>query len=358
MTSNYKPAAAPSTDLRRGELYRVAIVGASSLKGKELADVLNERNFPSSDVRLLDDDEAIGQLEAMKDEITFIQSLRNEQFEQIDFTFFASDVQSTRESWKVAQNAGSTIIDLSYGLEEEAGAMVRSPWLERQLGQTVALDLQPGPCVVAHPMAVALALVLLRAKNVGAIDHAVATVFEPASEHAQKGMDELHEQTVNLLSFQQLPKKIFDVQVAFNMVQRYGEQSSPTLASVEGRVLKHYRKIAGPDAPLPSLLLLQAPIFHGYAFALHVAFSSAVDMEGLHSALAGDHISITRLAEEAPSNVNAAGQDGISLSVLPEEDRPGSVWIWGALDNLRVAAASAVECAETMAATRPRGQIQ
>ena len=94
----------------------------------------------------------------------------------------------------------------------------------------------------------------------------VATVFEPASEHGQKGMDELHEQTVNLLSFQQLPKSVFDTQVAFNMVARYGEQSVPSLAAVERRVLKHYRQIAGKDAPVPSLLLLQAPIFHGTPF--------------------------------------------------------------------------------------------
>ena len=45
-------------------------------------------------------------------------------------------------------------------------------------------------------------------------------MFEPASEHGQRGMDELHQQTVNLLSFQPLPKDVFDAQVAFNMVAR------------------------------------------------------------------------------------------------------------------------------------------
>jgi len=47
----------------RTNLYRAAIVGAASLKGKELAEMLNERNFPAADVRLLDDDESLGQLE-------------------------------------------------------------------------------------------------------------------------------------------------------------------------------------------------------------------------------------------------------------------------------------------------------
>src|SRR5438309_7794092 len=83
---------------RSGNLYRVAVVGAASLRGKEVAEVLNDRNFPAVDVKLLDDDEALGQLETMGDEVTFIQRVRNEQFEHLDFTFFASDAASTRKS--------------------------------------------------------------------------------------------------------------------------------------------------------------------------------------------------------------------------------------------------------------------
>ena len=242
MSSNFKPAPASHTEpVRGGNFYRLAIVGAGSLKGKEVAEVLNDRNFPSIDVKLLDDEEALGKLEAVGDEVTFIQNVRTEQFQNIDFTFFASDPESTRKNWKTARNAGSAIIDLSSALEDEPDAAVRSPWIERQLGQPLIPELQPGPAVVAHPAAVVLALLLLRVQKAAPVKRAVATVFEPASEHGQKGMDELHEQTVNLLSFQQLPKNIFDTQVAFNMVARYGEHSVPSLATVESRVLKHYQ---------------------------------------------------------------------------------------------------------------------
>ena len=156
--------------------------------------------------------------------INFIQSVRAEQFTNIDFTFFAADAGTTRQSWKRAHDAGSAIVDLSGALEEEPGATVRSLWVERERGQVWQPELQPAPCVVAHPASVALALLLLRARKAGAIRSAIATVFEPASEQGQKGMDELHQQTVNLLSFQSLPKDLFDAQVAFNMVARYGSE--------------------------------------------------------------------------------------------------------------------------------------
>jgi aspartate-semialdehyde dehydrogenase len=342
----------------RAKPYRVAIVGAASLRGKEVAEVLNDRNFPAVDVKLLDDDESLGQLETMGDEVTFIQRVRNEQFEHLDFTFFASDQNSTRKSWKTARDAGSAIVDLSYALEDEPGAAIRSPWAERQLGQTPALELQPGPCVVAHPAAVTLALLILRAQKVGKLRRAIATVLEPASEHGQKGMDELHEQTVNLLSFQELPKSVFDTQVAFNLTENYGPNASPTLPSIKQRIVKHYQRIAAAGAPQPAIQLIQAPIFHGHAFSIYLDMEQPVALGDLSQALAGEHVTVGRQLEDSPSNVNAAGQGDILVSLGRDENSPNGVWIWAAADNLRIAAVTAVECAETMTPTRPRGQIQ
>jgi aspartate-semialdehyde dehydrogenase len=359
MSSNSKLAPASHAEpVRAGNFYRLAIVGAGTLKGKEVADVLNDRNFPSIDIKLLDDNESLGKLEAAGGEVTFIQNVHTEQFHNVDFTFFASDADSTRENWKTARKAGSAIIDLTSALEDEPDAAIRSPWIERQLGQPLIPELQPGPAVVAHPAAVVLALLLLRVEKAGPVERAVATVFEPASERGQKGMDELHEQTVNLLSFQPLPKNIFDTQVAFNMVARYGEHSVPSLASVESRVLRHYQRIAGKEAPLPSLLVVQAPIFHGHAFSIHLELGQVADIENISRALSGEHVNLTLGADDAPSNVNAAGQADIQLSIAADASHPNGFWLWAASDNLRIAATTAVECAEAMAAARPRGKIQ
>ena len=357
MSSPSKIAALQSSP--RGQLYRVAIVGAGTLKGKEVAEMLNERNFPAVDVRLLDDDESIGQLEATGDEINFIQSLRTEQFTNMDFTFFAADAGTTRQNWKRARDAGSAIIDLSGALEEEAGATVRSLWLERERGQMLQPELEPAPCVVAHPAAVTLALLLLRVRRTGTVRSAAATVFEPASEQGQKGMDELHQQTVNLLSFQTLPKDVFDAQVAFNMVARYGSSSKLSLDSLEALVRRHYQKLAGADAPQPALMALQPPVFHGHAMSIFLEMEQAIDLQKLSQALAGDHVTLAGSEDDSqPSNVNTAGQGNVMVSIKTESSRPDAIWLWAAADNLRVAAITAVECAESMIATRPVGKIQ
>ncbi len=354
-------SAASQADLRSTNLYRVAIVGAASLKGKEIAEILRERNFPAVDVRLLDDDESLGQLEAIGDEMNFIQSIRSEQFERVDFAFFASDPRSTRNNWKAARDLGDSIVDLTFALEDEAGASIRSPWIERQTGNLVVPELQPGPVVVAHPAATVLALLALRAAKIsekGArIVGMVATVFEPASENGQKGMDELHEQTVNLLSFQELPKNVYDVQVAFNMVAGYGQRSSLSLEAVGERIRKHYRRIATGATEL-ALQVLQAPVFHGHGFSIYLETEKPAGIGDWSQALAGEHVVVSANSEETPSSVSAAGQGDILVSITRDANHENGVWVWATADNLRVAALTAVECAESMTASRPRGQIQ
>jgi len=354
-------ASQAQSDVRGTSLYRVAIVGAASLKGKEIAEILRERNFPAVDVRLLDDEESLGQLEAVGDEMSFIQSIRSEQFDRVDFAFFASDPRSTRNNWKAARDLGDTIVDLTYALEDEAGASIRSPWIQRQTGQPIAPELQPGPVVVAHPAATVLALLALRSEKTspkaGKIERMVATVFEPASENGQKGMDELHEQTVNLLSFQELPKNVYDIQVAFNMAARYGQRSELALDAVSQRIRKHYRHIARGAAE-PALQVLQAPVFHGHGFSVYLEMEKPVAIADFSAALAGEHVVVSGSPEDTPTNVSAAGQGDILVSIANDANHKNGVWLWATTDNLRVAALTAVECAETMTASRPRGQIQ
>jgi len=381
------------------ELVRLAIVGAATLKGKEINEVLQERNFRSADVRLLDDQESLGQLEAVGDEINFVQSVRPQQFSGVDIAFFASDAAFTKSHWYMARDAGSSIIDVSYALEQEPGAQVRAPWMDRELGRAATLTdgAERSAMVIAHPAAVVLALLMARAQRAAGVRNAVVTILEPASEQGKSGMDELHQQTVNLLSFQQMPKEVFDSQVAFNMLPRYGSNSTRNLEAVERRILEHYRQITRPlehgaasratvrhafgenspasaplisaagsaaiavpesAAPTPSVALLQAPTFHSYAFSIFLEMANAVSTSELAQLLAGEHVTVVDLLEEPPSNVSAAGQNEIQVAIRRDAGRENAVWLWAAADNLKITALNAVACAEAAVAMRAKGRIQ
>lgn len=341
-----------------GNLFRVAIVGGATLKGKELKEVLEERNFPAMDIKLLDDDESLGQLERVQDEVAFVQRVTAEQLEHVDFTFFASDEAFTHTHWKMARDAGSAIVDLSYALETDMNAPVRAPWIEKESGQHTQMGLESTAIVVAHPAAIVLALLTLRAQKAGAIHSIAATVLQPVSEQGRRGMDELHEQTAKLLNFQQMPTEVFDSQVAFNMIGRYGQASSRTLDSIERRIGSHLRRLLDDRAPVPSLMLLQAPVFHAHTFSIYIELEKNTSLGDFAQAIAGDHVEIARAADDSPSNVNVAGKDEILITIRRDTSHENGFWVWAAVDNLRLTAITAVECATALAAVRPHGKVQ
>ena len=232
--------------------YRIAIVGAASIRGKQLSDALSESSFAASEFLLMDDQEALGQLEPVGDEMTFIQPITADSFERIDFTFFAGAAELTRRHWQAAHRAGSSIVDLSGALEGEPGVLVCAPWMQEAMGEAAgrhAPNLHTPALVSAHPAALVLALLLERLQRIGAIRQASATVLEPASEYGRAALDELHQQTVTLLSFRAFPPGVYDVQVAFNTVAAFGEGAKISLADSEARIRRHYALISAGRLP-------------------------------------------------------------------------------------------------------------
>lgn len=333
--------------------FKIAIVGAASLRGKEMAEALTESVFAGNEIALLDDDAALGQLEAVGDEVAFIRALTKESFERQDFVFFAGSREQTDKFWKQAQKSGATVVDLSQALQPEE-AITMFPWQETQL--QARLDT---PAVeVAHPVAQLLALIAVRVAAIGAVEFLSATVLGPASEQDRAGMDELHQQTVKLLSFQPLPKEVFDAQTAFNVLTATSADARVDLAATEQRILQQYAGSEGHLAPL-LLQIAQAPVFHGYMVALHVRMAEPQAQATVRAALEGPHVEF--VDEEWPSNLGVSGQSELLIKLRSATEGTGTgrdFRMWIAADNLRIAALTAVEAAASMRQMRPRGEVQ
>lgn len=344
--------------------YRIAIVGAASLRGKELNEALTDSSFASSDFVLLDDEQALGQLEAVGDEVTFIQPITARSFEHVDFTFFTGYAAVTRRHWQDALRAGASIIDLTYALEDEPGVLVRAPRIyeEGADGAPLALpDLHTPAIVPAHPAASTLALLMERLQSLGAIRNVSATVLEPSSEHGRAAMDELHQQTVTLLSFQSVPKEVYDIQVAFNAVAALGESAKVSLGDVESRIRRHYALLSAGRLPRLSMQLIHIPVFHGHNFSIAIEFEEAVTLDHVEAALSGPHVDVILGDVDAPSNLTAAGQEDVLVRVRSGDDGAAPTprfWLWASTDNLKISAYNAVECAQELRKLRPRRTVQ
>lgn len=113
----------------RNQSNRVAIVGASSLRGKEVKLVLEDRNFPAGDIVLLDEPSAVGTLTEAGGEPAFIRALAETSFEDARFVFFTGSQRDTEENWRSAQSSGATVIDLTGVLASSPEATVSIPAL-------------------------------------------------------------------------------------------------------------------------------------------------------------------------------------------------------------------------------------
>ena len=340
-------------------MYKIAIVGASSLLGKELKDAISESTLAAASFTLLDDQQAQGQLDQVGDEITFVQAIEPDAFEKVDFTFFCGSQDITHLHWKTALQAGSTVLDLSGALDQEPGVLIRAPWLA---ANDVSADLFTPAIVPAHPAALTLALLLERIR--AALPRFIAaTLLAPASEFGRLAMDELHQQTVNLLSFQSLPKAIYDAQTAYNLLSGTGESSQISLSNLEARIRRHYEALGGGRLPALALQAIAAPVFHGHTFSIAVELERAVEISALEEALGGDHIDLLLEDTDSPSNLAATGQNDVLVRLRPiiEGRNPTQFtrfWLWVASDNLRLYAQNAVECALELRRLRPQGTVQ
>jgi aspartate-semialdehyde dehydrogenase len=341
-------------------LYKIAIAGASTLLGKELKESLGESPMAAADFLLLDEQEALGQLDQVGDEVTFVQPIDAEAFDRTDFTFFCGSADLTRKHWKQALAAGSSVLDLSGALDQESGVLVRAPWVGADAGSA---DLFTPAVVPAHPAALALVLILERIHQRAPIRTAVATLLVPASEYGRAAMDELHQQTINLLSFQTLPRAIYDAQAAYNMLSGFGENATVSLSMVEARVRRHFADLAGNRLPPLSVQAIHAPVFHGHTFSIALELERPAEIVTLEEALSGDHLDLVLEDTDSPSNLAATGQNDVLLRLRPD---PGArnpaeasrVWVWAAADNLRLSAQNAVECALELRRLRPQGTVQ
>ena len=347
-------------------MYKIAITGASTLLGRELKEALSESPLAASSFVLLDDDQAKGQLDQVGDEVTIVQAIAPDAFDRVDFTFFAGSEELTRKHWREALRAGSTVLDLSGALDQEMGVLVRAPWLvsAQQGSEADAADLFTPAVVPAHPASLALGLLVERLQLAAPVRFAAATLLVPASEFGRAAMDELHQQTVSLLSFQTMPRATYDTQVAYSLLCGLGESATASLSGVEARVRRHYDAVGAGRWPALALEVIHAPVFHGHAFSIAVELERAVEISALEEALSGEHVDLVLEDTDSPSNLTATGQNDVLVRLRPEfagsrnTNEASRLWLWAASDNLRLHAQNAVECALDLRRLRPGGTVQ
>jgi len=180
--------------------------------------------------------------------------------------------------------------------------------------------------------------VLERLQQAAPVRATFATLLEPASEFGRAALDELHQQTMSLLSFQGLPR-------AFTTRRRPitcspGWARPPKSAWARSRrgfaaITPRSPPAAGPHWPLQ---VVHAPVFHGHTFSIAVELERPAEIAAVEEALSGGHLDLVLEDTDSPSNLAATGQNDVLVRLRPELDARNSsqisrLWLWAASDT-------------------------
>jgi aspartate-semialdehyde dehydrogenase len=283
-------------------MTRIAIVGASSEVATDLMDVLAERGFDLSGLRVLGDESLAGEgIEAAGYDVRVEQAVRGS-LGSVDVALFVGDGALARLLVPEAHAGGAIVIDAT-PFSRSAGAPVVLPEVNAErigeLGEKRILAL-PG----AHGVGLAVALAPLH--EAAGIRRVVTTVFESAAMHGREAMDALSQQSVRLMQGRGLAVEEFPEQIAFN--------ARPQLASLDGEgsssdELRLCREIAGlfGDAVDVVATVVRVPVFAGAAQAVWVELGRPLETEEVEGLLREGRGLILPLPREA-SDTNGSGE--------------------------------------------------
>ena len=325
---------------------RIVIAGASSLLGAELKTLLGESRFAGEDLLLLDELPAAGTLTEAGGEPAVILPVEEGSFDRAGCIFFAGSRGFTKTNLLAARKSGAKIIDLSGAMAESDGTVAwfsKLDWLrDREFDTEAKIFAVPSAiATAASSLALALSRVGLR--------RLMLVGFEPVSEAGRAGIEELETQTGQLLSFQGVGQPVFDTQVAFNMLDRFGPASSHKLNAIRERVRAEVKASVDGKCAMPAIQVIHAPVFYGSAFSATGVFDAGSDAANIVQACTDAGFTMPVEAADGPSNVSVAGERTVHLAT-PEQDvsNPETWWLWGAADNIRLPAANSVKLAEML----------
>jgi aspartate-semialdehyde dehydrogenase len=326
--------------------HRIVIAGASSLLGAEVKSLLEESRFAASDFRLLDEELAAGMLTEAGGEPAVIRPVEEDSFDRARFVFFTGSIEFTRANLALAQRSGAVIIDLT---GYSASLPEALPWF-RGLQELRGESDPEKPRLVTIPSVAAETLTRLtfglRAVGLRSID---ATVLQPFSGIGKAGIEELETQTSQLLSLQPPGKALFDAQIAFNTLVRFGAGSrfdpQLALATIRAEVNSCIRG----GAVVPAIQLVQVPVFYGTTFSICVELDASTDADGIQNSYKTAGFSMLQ-EPDSPSNASVAEESTVMVApMFRDPAKPGTWWFWGAADNIRLPAWNAVKFAEKFA---------
>lgn len=332
--------------------YKVAVVGATGAVGEVMLSILAERKFPVSAVVALASERSAGSKVSFGDDELVVQDLTTFDPSSVDIALFSAGGGISKEYGPKFAAAGAVVIDNSstFRYDDDVPLVVSEVNPE-------AIKQRPRG-IIANPNCSTMQLmpVLGPIHKLYGIERVNVATYQSVSGGGRSGMEELGKQTAELLSFQDIHPKKFQVQIAFNLIPHIDDFQPNGYTKEEMKLVWETKKILGDDSIQVNPTAVRVPVFFGHSEAVNIETKKKISPEEARALLRqspGVEVVDEHKAGGYPTPVtHASGKDPVFVGRIREDfSHPRGLNLWVVADNIRKGAAlNAVQIAELLVA--------
>ncbi|HUI67814.1 MAG TPA: aspartate-semialdehyde dehydrogenase [Nitrospirota bacterium] len=332
--------------LKKKNAYVVAVAGATGVVGREMIEILAERNFPVSDIVPLASERSEGERIQFRDKNLIVKRLAKDSFKGVDIALFSAGAERSLAFAPEAVKSGVVVVDSS-------SAFRMDPKVPLVVPEVNAHTITARAGIIANPSCSTIGMVvaLNPIHDAVKIKRIVVTTFQSVSDTGKEAIDELAGQTVALLNFRDVEKKVYPHQIAFNCLPHIDSFLDSGYTKEEMKMVNETKKIMEDDSIRVTATTVRVPVFRCHSESVNVETEekiSANEVRAILSTAPGVIVYDDPKKNIYPLAIDVAGKDEIYVGrIRADESIPNGINLWIVLDNLRKGAAlNAVQIAE------------
>lgn len=329
--------------------YRIAVVGAMGAVGREMLKTLAQRRFPASEVIALDIASNAGKTVPFGNGELTVRETKLEEFKGIDAALFAVGDAISKELAPQVAATGCVVIDNSAAWRMDPNVPLVVPECNPE-------DLRWHKGIIANPnCSTIIAMVPLKPlHDYAGLKRITAATYQAVSGAGILGLSELSNQTRDVLDGKPAQPKVFQHQIAFNLIPHIDYFEDNGYTHEEMKMFREGRKILGLPNLMVNCTCVRVPVFRSHSEAITIETERELTPEKARELLAnapGVKLFDDPSKNEYPMPVDTSNGDLIWVGrIRTDISAPNSLTFWCAGDQIRKGAAlNAVQIAETMA---------
>jgi aspartate-semialdehyde dehydrogenase len=330
--------------------YHVAVAGATGAVGNEMIRILEELEFPVASLKLLASYRSVGKTLDFRGESLHVEELREDSFEGVDIALFSAGAAPSRKFAPAAAESGCVVIDNSSGWRMDPEV----PLVVPEVNPHAVADYR-NKGIIANPncSTIQMVVVLKPIYDAAGIERVVVSTYQAVSGTGKKAMDELTEQTRNLLTFQEVTPEVYPHRIAFNCFPHIGSFLENGYTEEEMKMVHETHKIMEDPNIRVSATTVRIPVFYGHSEAVNIQTKrklSAKEARVLLFQASGVRVMDNPDERIYPMPSEAAGINDTLVGRIREDiSIENGLDLWIVADNIRKGAAlNTVQIAELL----------